>query len=249
MEAASTTDLGILNAVLGLAALVASVTGFGYALVAVPLLVLLLPPVRLVPVVLISWVPLALLLLAQSWRHLDPGRLLRLLAGALLGAPLGMFMLSSLPEPTMRSFIGAITLLAAASLLIRPGRPFAREGPALLMAGLFSGITGGASGMSGPPIVLLGLKQRWEAEGFRADLLCFFLLLHTSVAAGLGHMGLLSGGTLQLSLAVLPGVLLGYAVGTKLRGRIDAPMYRRLAVSIVVVGGIWALLSPMTQRL
>ena len=249
MEGASTTDLAILNAVLGTAALMASVTGFGYALVAVPLLVLLMPPLQLVPVVLISWGPLALLLIAHSWRHLSPGRLLRLLSGALLGAPLGILMLSSLPDSTMRSVIGGITLLAAGSLLIKPGRPLAREGPALLTAGLLSGITGGSTGMSGPPVVLLGLNQHWEPRGFRADLICFFLVLHTSMAAGLGWMGHLSGGTLQLSLAVLPGVLLGYAAGMKLQGRVDASTYRRVAVSLVVAGGIWALFSPLTEGL
>ena len=249
MEAASTTHLGILNAVLGLAALVASVSGFGYALVAVPLLVVLLPPLQLLPVVLISWIPLALVLIAQSWRHLNPRRLLRLLAGALLGAPVGLWLLSSLAEGTMRSVIGGITLLAAGSLVVRPGRPFAREGPPLLAAGLAGGIMGGASGISGPPIVLLGLKQGWEPRGFRVDLLCFFLLLHSSVAAGLGGMGLLSAGTLVLSLAVLPGVFLGFAAGMKLRRHIDAGMYRRLAVLLVVAGGIWALLSPFTEDL
>lgn len=108
---------------------------------------------------------------------------------------------------------------------------------------------GGASGISGPPIVLLGLKQGWEPRGFRVDLLCFFLLLHSSVAAGLGGMGLLSAGTLMLSLAVLPGVFLGFAAGMKLRRRIDAAMYRRLAVMLVVAGGLWALLSPFTEDL
>ena len=247
MEGASTTDLAILNAVLGTAALMASVTGFGYALVAVPLLVLLLPPLQLVPVVLISWGPLALLLIAHSWRHLNPGRLVRLLTGALLGAPLGILMLSSLPESTMRSVIGGTTLLAAGSLLVRPGRPLAREGPALLTAGLLSGVTGGSTGMAGPPVVLLGLNQRWEPQGFRADLICFFLVLHTSMAAGLACMGALSGGTLRLSLAVLPGVLAGYAAGRRLHGRVDASTYRRVAVALVLAGGIWALLSPLTE--
>ena len=249
MEGASTTDLAILNAILGMAALMASVTGFGYALVAVPLLVLLLPPLQLVPVVLISWGPLALLLIARSWRDLNPGRLARLLAGALLGAPLGILVLSSLPAGTMRPVIGGITLIAGGSLLLRPGRPLVREGPALLAAGLLSGVTGGSTGMSGPPVVLLGLAQRWEPRGFRADLICFFLVLHTSMAVGLGYMGLLSGGTLRLSLAVLPGVLVGYAAGTRLLGRVDASTYRRVAVSLVVAGGTWALLSPLTEAL
>ena len=59
-------SIALVNAVLGVAALVASVTGFGYALVAIPFLVLLLPPAKAVPLVLISWFPIAIFLVVAT---------------------------------------------------------------------------------------------------------------------------------------------------------------------------------------
>ena len=56
----------LFNLVIGVAAFMSSLTGFGYALVATPFLVLLFPPQLVVPVVLISWVPLATLVAREA---------------------------------------------------------------------------------------------------------------------------------------------------------------------------------------
>jgi hypothetical protein len=241
LESASDPNLLLVNLVLGAASLVASVTGFGFALVSVPFLVVLLPPAQVVPIVLISWAPIAVALIAQCRRDLNRGRILRLLGGAAFGAPVGVFVLASLATDTMRAVIGGICLLAVASLAVKPARPFLRQTPALLLAGLASGVLGGASAMSGPPVVLLGLNQRWGHEGFRADLLCYLFLLHTTVAVALGQVGLLSLATVTVSAAALPGVLTGYAVGLWLKGRVDGVLYRRFAIVLVTAGGISAL--------
>jgi uncharacterized membrane protein YfcA len=231
----------LINAVLGVAALTASVTGFGYALVATPFLILLLPPVQAVPLVLVSWFPIAIFLVIGSRQHLVPGRLRRMLAGALMGAPIGMYGLASLPEATMRAAIGVLTLLAVVAMLLRPSVPVAKEGRFLAGAGFLSGILGGASGLSGPPIVLLGLRQRWEHESFRATLLCFFFILHGSISIAFGGVGILTEDTLGLSVRALPGIIAGYALGMLLKGRVDAGMYRRLAIGLVSAGGMLAL--------
>ena len=108
MESASDPNLLLVNLVLGAASLVASVTGFGFALVSVPFLVVLLPPAQVVPIVLISWAPIAVALIAQCRRDLNRGRILRLLGGAAFGAPVGVFVLASLATDTMRAVIGGI---------------------------------------------------------------------------------------------------------------------------------------------
>ncbi|HIG16681.1 MAG TPA: sulfite exporter TauE/SafE family protein [Candidatus Handelsmanbacteria bacterium] len=231
----------LVNVVLGAAALVASVTGFGYALVATPFLILLYPPAQAVPLVLISWFPIAIFLVYGSRKHLLAGRIVRLLAGGFIGAPLGMYSLASLADSTMQSVIGAITLVAIASMAVRTSAPLTREGRALVGAGFLSGILGGASGLSGPPIVLLGLRQRWEHESFRATLLCYFFVLHTMISAIFGNVGMLTGDTLGLSLRALPGIVAGFISGMWLKDRVDAGMYRRLAMGLVVAGGLLAL--------
>jgi len=104
------------NAILGLAALVASATGFGYALMATPFLAVVLEPRDAVGIVLVSWLPLAVLLVRDSYREMDLRRVSRFFAVAALGVPLGAYGLARLDATTMRAAIGAITLVAAAAL-------------------------------------------------------------------------------------------------------------------------------------
>lgn len=231
------------NAILGAAALVTSITGFGYALVATPLLVTIMPPHLAVSLVLISWLPLAVLLVRDSFRDMSPRRIGRLLLIAVMGVPIGVYGLAHIGDDTMRGVIGGITLVAAATLVVSPQHPLKREGLAMVGAGLTSGVLGGASAMSGPPVVLLGLKQGWEQRGFRADLIGYFVSLHLIVLAVFGSADLVDGSTLSLGLWMQPGVVTGFVLGMRLKPRVSQPLYRWLAIGLVCAGGVLALAS------
>ena len=231
-----------LNLILGVAACVSAVTGFGYALIAIPFLVLLVSPSVAVPVVLISANPLAIVLIWGCYRQMSPRRILYLLVFALIGMPLGVHTLASLPAATTQTIIGCTTIASALILMVRSGEPFAKEGLVKAVAGLLSGLIGGVSGMTGPPVVLLGLKQKWEHKAFRADLIGYFFLLHASMVVAFGQVGLLSGEALILTAKGLPGVLVGVALGLWLKRHVDSTSYRRLAIALVAVGGISATL-------
>ena len=230
------------NLILGIASLVTSVTGFGYGLVAAPFIILILPPYMAVPVVLMSWLPLALLLVADCFREINLPRIGQLYICAMVGVPAGTYVLAYADDDTMRIVISAITLLAAVSMLRRPGRPLRRESFFLCVAGLLSGLVGGGSGITGPPVVLLGLKQQWEQRAFRADLIGYFFILHASMLILYHNFGLLEQGTLTLSLWSLPGVLMGYFAGMRLKNLVSQSLYRYLAIGIVGLGSILALL-------
>lgn len=230
------------NMILGLAALVASATGFGYALMATPFLSVVLEPRDAVGVVLVSWLPLAALLVRDSYRQMSPRRIGRLFAVAAFGVPVGAYGLSRLDGDTMRAAIGATTLIAAAALSLRHGQPFRREAVAGGIAALLSGVLAGASAMSGPPVVLFALKQRWEHGGLRADLIGYFVTLHLLTLALFGHLDLVNERTLTLSLWAQPGVLGGFILGMQVKARLSQDRYRRLAVGLVCLGGVLALL-------
>ena len=115
----------------------------------------------------------------------------------------------------MKSVVGVITLCAAAVLSLRPGRPWQREWPGALGAGLLSGVLVCASGMSGPPVILFGLKQHWEHHVLRASLIGYFSIVHALAVLVLGRLGV--GGTEDLFqvLSILPGVFLAFVLGSK----------------------------------
>lgn len=231
----------VFNLIIGLAATISSLTGFGHALVATPFLVLLFPPQQAVPVVMISWVPLAALLVKESWGRMNYCRIGRWLVGSVLGIPLGVYGLAHIEEGTMRAAIGALTLIAALTLGLKPAHPLRREGLLAPLVGFASGVMGGASGMSGPPVILFGLNQGWDHRELRANLIGYFVAKHALVLLLLQKFGILDGKLLLLGAASLPGLFAGYLIGIRLEKRISQQHFRLLALALVGLGGLLAL--------
>ena len=110
------------------------------------------------------------------------------------------------------------------------------------VAGLVSGTMAGASGVSGPPVVLFGLNQGWDYRVLRACLIGYFAVLHALTIAVLGNFGMVNGVTLGLSVGVVPGVLIGYLVGIRLKKRIGSQHFRTLTLIVVSLAGLAAIM-------
>ena len=235
-------SVGWANLAIGAAALISSITGFGYALLAAPVLVLFLPPKIVVPVVLMSWMPLSLLLISESYAEIAWPKIGDWLIGALPGMILGVYGLAKIAEGPMRGGIGVMTLLAALVILLRPRRPIRREQPVSILVGLLSGAMAGASGVSGPPVVLFGLNQGWDHRVLRACLIAYFTVLHAMTIVVMGNFGMINSQTLGLAVWVLPGLAMGYLLGFRLRDRINSTFFRNLTLCLVGLAGFLSIL-------
>ncbi len=231
------------NIVTGAAALIGSLTGFGYALLATPLLVLVLPARTAVPLVLASSVVLLCMLVYEARADMDVRRIGRWALGAAPGMLIGGYVLSVVSDGHMRSVIGGITLAAAVVLWLRPSHPWRREWPGALAAGALSGVLAGASGMSGPPVILFGLKQQWPHRVLRATLIGYFALVHMLALFVLGGMGMVDATLLESGSLVLPGVIAGLVFGLKWRNRVDQALFRYIALGLLGATGILALVG------
>ncbi len=229
---------------MGAAALIGTLTGFGYALLATPLLIWVMPPRIAVPLVLFSSIVLLALLTVEAFSEMQGKKIVRWALGALPGMLVGGYVLSRMPEDTMRSLIGAITLLGAILLWLRPTQPWRREWPGALAAGLLSGVLASASGMSGPPVILFGIKQQWDHRALRATLIGYFAIVHLLALFVLGGFGLAGGEVFIRGGAVMPGVLLGFALGMKWRSRVDQALFRSIALGLLCAMGGIALIAP-----
>lgn len=235
-------SMGWANIVICVAALASTITGFGYALLASPVLVLFLAPQLVVPIVLMSWMPLSLLLAHESYGDMSWSKIGRWLLGAIPGMVIGVYGLAHLDEGLIRGTIGALTILAALSVWLRPASPFVRERRMAIAAGAASGVMAGVSGVSGPPVVLFGVNQGWDFAVLRACLIGYFTLLHAATIVVLGNFGMVNEKTMSFAIAVLPGLLIGYLLGIRLKERIDSSHFRTLTLGLVSLAGIAAIL-------
>ena len=217
------TTLQILVVVF-VATLFRSAFGFGEALIAVPLLALFLPLKIAAPVAVLVSITIAAVVVAQDWRKIHVRSAGWLVASSLAGIPVGLLLLASGHQRTMKIVL-AILIIAFAvySLVGRKPPELKSDSKAwLLGCGFVAGITGGAYGMNGPPLVIYGAMRRWSAQHFRATLQAYFLPASVIGMVGYWVTGLWVAAVTHYYLiclpVLLPAVWLGRVVNHRLHG-------------------------------
>ena len=224
------------------AASLQGITGAGMMILSVPPLVVALPATVVVPGIVLLYLPLGLAQIIQLRGDVDRRRLAILAASSALMVPLGAVMLREVDTVTLQRGIGLLMIVLALLLQVKPGPPFTRELAPCVATGLIAGFLAASTSVSGPPLVLFGLKQRWDPARFRATLIAYFLIISAFSLPFYWEMDLLTPATWRLVLYGLPGIALGYFTGAWLRARVSVAAVRWLATGVVVAGGLAAVL-------
>ena len=218
--AADHTTLPVL-AVIFLATVIRSAFGFGEALVAVPLLALVIPVEVAAPVAVLVSVTVAGLVLLQDWREVHPGSAGRLILSTMFGIPFGLLMLTTVPEPVVKAVLAAVIITFSAYRLVGRSRFELEDDRLAWLFGFGAGVLGGAYGMNGPPLVAYGALRRWSPERFRATLQGYFLPASLVGMAGYWVAGLWVPAVTRYYLTSLPVVLAATFLGRVLNRRMD----------------------------
>ena len=227
--------VSLLIAVIGVfaASVLRGFTGFGFGLAAVPLLSLALPPTQVVPFVTVLQVLVGLSGLRSAWPITDWRAVLGLGPGLLLGIPIGLAALTTVPPNGVRLEIG---LLIAASVIVLWRRVSLPPRPSRLVtgaAGLVSGMMNGLASMGGPPVVVYLLASSREAVVVRASSIVYFLFAAIVTAIPMAMRGLVDREVLVWSVASIPVLLLGSTLGGWAFHH-ARPQYHRLTTLVVL---------------
>jgi uncharacterized membrane protein YfcA len=234
--AADGTSLLVL-AVVFLATLIRSAFGFGEALVAVPLLALLIPVEVAAPLAILVSITVAVVIVVQDWHKVQVRSAWRLVLSTLPGIPLGLLLLKAVPEPVVKATL-AVVIIAFSAYCLARRTPFALpDDRQAWLFGFAAGILGGAYGMNGPPLVIYGALRRWPPEHFRATLQGYFLPASLVGMAGYWLTGLWVPAVTRYYLLSLPpavaAIFLGRVVNRRIRGR---PFILTVHVGLITVG-------------
>jgi hypothetical protein len=206
------------------ATLFRSAFGFGEALIAVPLLALFLPLKVAAPLAVLVSITIAAVVVVQDWRKIHVRSAGWLVGASLFGIPVGLWLLTSSHQMAVKIAL-AIFIIAFAvySLVGRKPPELKNDSKAwLLGCGFVAGITGGAYGMNGPPLVIYGAMRHWSAQHFRATLQAYFLPASVIGMGGYWVAGLWVFSVTHYFLlclpVLLPAVWLGRVVNHRLHG-------------------------------
>ena len=235
--------VGIAGAIF-LAALVQSGVGFGYALLATPLLIWLglSLPDAVVIVAVCSFVQSAAG--TVRLRAVVPWRIsLTATAVRIVCVSVGLFVLKRLAllDPGhVRMVVGFVTCVLVAVQYFNRARPSAGLHAAWgAVAFSVSGLLAGICGMGGPPLVLWALAHDWSADKTRGFLFSTFAV---SIPVQILLMRVVIGPTVLqralVGLALIPVVFLGSAIGLPLGDRMPKPVLCKVVYFILLAIGI-----------
>lgn len=231
--------------IFALAAFAQAVSGFGFALVAVPLLALSTEPRTAVVAAGIVGLALTVITTVAERDHVRwrPARVL--LAAAAAGMPIGLVLLVTLPEAGLTALIAIVTL--GCTILVWRGWQMSASPASIGMAGLVSGVLTTSTGTNGPPLAAALQSMGLAPRHFRATLAAIFTASLLLSLAGFAATGALTGQSATIALAGLPAVVLGYVAGNRHFVRIDALRFRTVLLVALVTSSTITLTAAVSN--
>jgi uncharacterized membrane protein YfcA len=226
-----------------LAGLMRGYSGFGTAILLAPVYSTLWSPRFGVPVVLLMELFVSAYLLPRSFAEANKKLILPICAAAVVAMPLGAVVLLHADAGILRRAIGAFVLFFG--LLMMSGWRYHGTRPLglNLAVGVVSGLLKGATGMSGPPVIMYLLAGKEEARQHRANLILYFGVLGVAAIVPPLWAGIIGIPTLVLTAIMLPLLLVSVPVGARLFHVIPLSWYRRCALILLVAAGGFALIG------
>ena len=233
--------LALLVGVALLAGLVRGFSGFGTALVYIPLASLVLPPIWVLVTMTVMDLFGPLPNLPRAVRDGRPRQVLGLLAAAAVALLPGLWALDRLDEHAFRWLVAALCL-GTVALMAGGWRWHGRMSPPVTLAsGLASGFLGGVAGLAGPPVILTYMSAPLPAAVIRANILMYLVAWDVLFAMTLWAQGRLSSGPLLLgAVLILPYLGANVAGAAMFRPGRDR-LYRAAAYVIITGAALLAL--------
>jgi len=229
--------------ILFLSTLVRSTFGFGDALLAMPLLALIIPIKTATPIVALIAPTIAVCLLIREWRHMDLKSTLKLILSTLVGIPLGILYLKQINENAVNLVLALVLIVFSLYSLARPALHRVKSDDWAYFFGFIGGILGGAYNTNGPPVILYGIMRGWKPESFRATLQSYFLPTGAAIMIGQGLAGLWTKTVLTTYLYSLPLVLLAIVLGLEISRKIPSEKFNKYVYVMLLALGMILLIK------
>lgn len=216
-------------------------TGFGFSILATPFLLLLFEPVEAIQINLILSLFISAALIWNIRKDVELAILKRLIAGSIVGLPLGIlaFMLLNVEKLKVgiSLIIFVLTVLLIFKVRVKPNKK--RDG----VVGGLSGLLTTGIGMPGPPLLLYFAGTNTSKEILRGTTLAFYLFIYsTSLIIQVGVAG--TNRTIWISSGwALPLVCVGLYLGQKLFHWMNPAVFRIIIYTILLFTAIYLFIE------
>ena len=220
-----------------IAALSRSTFGFGDALIAMPLLALIMDIKIATPIVAFMGFFISLIILIRNWKKLDYGKIWKLILYSLFGIPFGVLFLKDTNDFVIKLVLAIILILFSIYKLSKPNLLSLKNDNYSFIFGFISGMLGGAYNTNGPPIIIYGTLRNWSPQEFRLLLQAIFLPTNLLIIVFHGIAGLWTATVFNYFFISLPVIFIAILIGRKLNMIIPKDKFVKYVYAFLLIIG------------
>jgi len=235
-------DLLAVTVIICFAAFLQSISGFGFSLLAMPLLSIFLNIQDAVVIATLCGIFTNAVHLKKDLQLVDQAIARRISLSALIGMPLGVVVLSVFSATQMRVIIGAV-IVVLVFLMMRNFVLKTEHTKVDIVLGAFSGLLATSVSTNGPPLVFLLQSKQLDPWRLRATLAYVFTISGCAsfIVLMIARKGSIEA--FQYAILSLPAMYLGTVVGRKARHRVTQEAFRRLMYVLLLATAVSTTLA------
>ena len=230
------------------AGFIQGLSGFGSALVAMPLLTLFIGVKTAVPLCSLNGVIITSYLTLHLRSHIDKEKILPLITGSLPGIYIGVSFLKNAESFLIELLLGALIVCYGGYSLIYNPRPRKIHRIWSYIAGFSTGFIGSAFSAGGPLAIIYTTLTGWSRDQIKATLSVFFLVSGVITVGLHAISGLTDAVVLKYFFASSVFVFPGVYAGNLLYGRTTRGRYIRIILVTLVILGLMMIISAFRGK-
>ncbi|MBE9468036.1 MAG: sulfite exporter TauE/SafE family protein [Bacteroidetes bacterium] len=226
------------------ASLVKGITGFGFALVSLPPLLIWYSPTELIPVLIFCNLAASVIIILQKKEKKLVNKQFRslIIYGAIFTIT-GVLTLNYISENILIRIMSIFFILLSVLSLLGIKYSVKLHPIAYKIAGAFLGFLTGCISISGPPLALFLNSANVDNQEFR-EIFSWFSIV-TSIVALFGYYfsGILTFQTFKMSALFLPILFVGSFIGKRINHRLPIPVFKKSILLITLASSLFLLIK------
>lgn len=229
-----------------MSAVAQSIAGFGFALLSVPMMTLVIDPRQAVVISTLVAVFSTTFQAVNDRSHTEWLTVRRLTVSGYVGMPLGLAVFVVVSEGSLRFVLGVVVFLATV-VLYRGFSIHSDDKKFDWGLGFLSGVLATSTSTNGPPLVFLMQARSMSPDVFRATINTVFAIANIGALTLFMVAGKIEARHLQGVLVAVPSLVVALRIGYAIRPRIDGERFRRLVLFLLMLSGLSVSISAFTH--
>ncbi len=225
------------------ASLIQGMTGFGFSLIAMPILAMFMPLKIIVPILVVCSLGLNLIIFFRLKGQLHLKRILMMLVIGIASTSLGVQLLTVVDEVYLKAGVGILIILSSIVMFKGLHVEFKSKQLTYAVTGFLSGVLNGSVSLSGPPVVLMLVNEGTSKNDFKKNISAFFLALNIFTIPSFLAKGLVTSEVIKLSGIGMVVIIVGALIGIHIGEGIREEKFKSIVLGMIALMGCMTLVS------